>query len=70
MRICDCKQLKVTYISLGGSQGTYDIVNNSKLKNQINAEENIELKPNSMVNDDILKDLSGNYADIKKKLAE
>lgn len=54
-----------TYIPLGGSQGTYDIVKSSK-----NGTDDYQLKPNSMVNDEIIKDLNGKYSDIKKKITE
>ncbi|NMM65868.1 hypothetical protein HBE96_25150 [Clostridium sp. P21] len=70
-----------TYIPLGGSQGTYDITtitnpsksstnNIESMNNTQNKDENKKLIPNEMVNDEILKDLSGNYSDIKKNLAQ
>lgn len=55
------QDIKDTYIPLGGSQGTY---------NMVTASDNIQLKPNSMVNNDILRDLNGKYSDVKKKLAQ
>lgn len=61
-----CSDLKDTYMPMGGSQGTYDIVSTSKTT----SDENTEIKPNSMVNEDVLKDLNGSYSDIKKKIAQ
>jgi len=63
-----------TYIPLGGSQGTYDIVerNSGKSISSVDSKNNstIELKPNSIVNENIIKDLKENYSDIKKNLAD
>lgn len=45
------------YIPVGGGQGIYEI-NNDELK----------LSPQSIENENILKDLKGNYSDVKSKL--
>jgi hypothetical protein len=70
--------IKDVYMPINGSEGTYDIVtttpnnlNTSKSKasnNQPTSDENTEIKPNSVVNENVLKDLKGSYSEIKKKI--
>ncbi|WP_027632033.1 hypothetical protein [Clostridium hydrogeniformans] len=55
------------YVPVGGGQGLYIIENSNNYKS-INAIQNTILKPHSIENKDILKDLKGNYEDIKQKL--
>jgi hypothetical protein len=49
------------YIPVGSGQGIYKIVKGL-------AKDGLELTPQSLVNEDILKDLKGNYSDIKSNL--
>jgi|GEM_PF-6335346 len=49
------------YVSIGGGQGIYQISKNKK-------NNELELSPQSLVNENIIKDLKGNYSDIKAKL--
>ena len=61
------------YVPIGSTQGIYKIVpakfnTSSKVNSANSTTGNMILEPVSVGNDDILKDLSGNYADIKNKL--
>jgi len=51
------------YIPIGAGQGIYKIVKS-------NSNDKMVIEPHSLVNNKILKDLSGDYEEVKKKLAE
>ncbi len=68
-----------SYVPVGGSQGIYKIEQHNTTTQSLTESKivsdnkgnnvNKNLQPHSLVNKKILKDLSGNYDDIKKKLA-
>jgi len=59
------------YVPIGSGQGIYKIVQSKTKDNSSNNSlNNMILEPQSMVNDDILKDLTGDFETIKKKLSE
>lgn len=59
------------YVPIGAGQGIYKIVQSKSKVNSLDSNlSNMVIEPQSIVNDDILKDLSGNYEDVKKKLSE
>lgn len=66
-----------SYVTFGGTQGIYKIVESNNTIQSIdgsstnkNNKVNKQIKAHSMINDKILKDLNGNYDDVKKKLSE
>ncbi|AAO36033.1 hypothetical protein K144313037_13150 [Clostridium tetani] len=70
-----------SYVPIGGNQGIYKIITKKTKKNSmtpkklphLNAPKDDAIKivtPTSLINNKILRDLNGNYDDIKKKLIE
>lgn len=53
-----------SYITFGGTQGIYKIVESTSKSNSVTK----HLEPHSMVNNKILKELNDNYYDLKEKL--
>ncbi len=55
------------YVPVGSGQGIYKVVKSNSKKST--SDEQV-IEPQSLVNEDILKDLKGNYKDVKSKLVE
>lgn len=66
-----------SYVPIGGNQGIYRIVTKNTKKNNLTPrsltpnDDSIKIiRPTSLINNKILKDLNGNYNDIKHNLAK
>ncbi|MBC8059074.1 MAG: hypothetical protein H7Y18_00205 [Clostridiaceae bacterium] len=63
------------YIPIGLGQGIYKVVpaksnTKSSVDSLISTSDSMILEPQSIVNDDILKDLNGSYKDVRNRLAQ
>lgn len=65
-----------SYVPIGGNQGIYRIITKKTKKNSLTPRNIVSddstkiIRPTSLINNKILKDLNGNYTDIKNDLAK